>query len=210
MLWVIAAATMIVGTVVGVAQIERQADAGVFEHRARRLSAAWRWSRPTTSARARCCSTCWPTRSPTSARSASSRCSTTRDRPNDRAARLRRAVERASGAGGADDDLPAVARRLPADGRLHREVVRVQRRDQGRLLLAGDHRRADERRLGLLLPAHRRHDVHDADRRRRRGSRRCRRSPARRWSSRRSSIFYLGILPTRVLDWAAASISTIF
>ena len=32
--------------------------------------------RATTSARARCSSTCWPTRSPTSARSASSRCST--------------------------------------------------------------------------------------------------------------------------------------
>ena len=29
------------------------------------------------------------------------------------------------------------------------------------LLLARDHRRADERRLGLLLPADRRHDVHD-------------------------------------------------
>ena len=33
------------------------------------------------------------------------------------------------------------------------------RRRAGRALLAGDHRRADERRLGLLLPAHRRHDV---------------------------------------------------
>ena len=38
--------------------VERQAHAGVLEHRARRLSAASRWSRATTSARARCCSTC--------------------------------------------------------------------------------------------------------------------------------------------------------
>ncbi len=68
---------MIVGTVVGVAQIEREADARVLEHRARRLSARGAACRRTTSARARCCSTCWPTRSPTSARSASSRCSTT-------------------------------------------------------------------------------------------------------------------------------------
>ena len=43
-----------------------------------------------------------------------------------------------------------------------------------------------------------------------RGSRRADAWPARRWWSRRSSIFYLGILPTRVLDWAAASIRTIF
>ena len=45
-----------------------------------------------------------------------------------RAARLRRAGALAPGAGRADDDLPAVARRLPADGRLHRQVVRVHRR----------------------------------------------------------------------------------
>ena len=42
------------------------------------------------------------------------------------------------------------------------------------------------------------------------GSPPCPESPASRWSSRRFSCFYLGILPTRVLDWAAASISTIF
>ena len=63
--------------------------------------------------------------------------------------------------------------------------------------------------VGLLLPAHRRHDVHDAGR------------PAGAASAgaadrrRRAGgvgilVLYLGILPTRVLDWAAASISTIF
>ena len=64
------------------------------------------------------------------------------------------------GAGRADDDLPAVARRVPADRRLHRQVVHLQRRGQRRLLRPGDHRRAVERGLGLLLPAHRRDDVH--------------------------------------------------
>ena len=93
----------------------------------------------------------------------------------------------APGAGGADDGVPAVARRLPAARRVHRQVVRVQRRDRGRLLLAGDHRRADERRLGVLLPAHRRDDVHDAGATTRLASRRCRGSPAPRLSSRRSS-----------------------
>ena len=51
-----------------------------------------------------------------------------------------------SGAGGADDRVPAVARRPAADGRLHRQVVHLQRRGQRRLLRAGDHRHADERR----------------------------------------------------------------
>ena len=60
---------------------------------------------------------------------------------------------------------------FPPLGRLHREVVRLQRRGEGRLHLARDHRRAHQRRLGLLLPADRRHDVHDAERDRRRDSR---------------------------------------
>ncbi len=64
------------------------------------------------------------------------------------------------GAGDADDDLPALARRLPADRGLHRQVVHLQRRDRLRVLLACDHRRPLERRLGLLLPAHRGDDVH--------------------------------------------------
>jgi hypothetical protein len=57
--------------------------------------------------------------------------------------------------------VSAVAGRPSADGRLHRQVVHLQRRRSGRLLLACDHRRADERRLRLLLPPNRRHDVHD-------------------------------------------------
>ena len=73
----------------------------------------------------------------------------------------------------------------------------------------GHHRRADQRRLGLLLPAHRRHDVLTPSD-----------TPARFPPVPRIAgaalvvsailVFYLGILPTRVIDWAAASIATIF
>ena len=86
------------------------------------------------------------------------------DRPNDQVKDYAGLWQRPAGAGGADDDLPAVARRLSADGRLHREMVRVQRGGQGRLHRPGHRRRADQRHLGLLLPAHRGDDVHDADR----------------------------------------------
>src|SRR3954471_4969159 len=43
-------------------------------------------------------------------------------------------------------------------------MVRLQRRGQGRLHRPGHRRCADQRDLGLLLPPHRRDDVHDADR----------------------------------------------
>ena len=52
----------------------------------------------------------------------------TAERPARRAARLRRPVAIAARAGRADDDVPAVARRLSADRRLHRQVVHLQRR----------------------------------------------------------------------------------
>ena len=48
------------------------------------------------------------------------------------AARLRGPLAEPPGAGGADDGVPAVARRVSADGRLHREVVRLQRRRAAR------------------------------------------------------------------------------
>src|SRR4029078_6132085 len=51
--------------------------------------------------------------------------------------------------------------RLPADGRVHRQVVHLLGRRPGRALLAGGHRRSVDRLLGLLLPAHRGDDVHD-------------------------------------------------
>ena len=53
-------------------------------------------------------------------------------------------------------------------------------------------------------------DVHDAERLAGAVSRRCRRWPALALVVSAILIFYLGILPTRVIDWAAASISTIF
>ena len=84
----------------------------------------------------------------------------TRDARQRRSRRLRRARDAPAAARVSDDDLPAVARRLSADRRLHRQVVSVQRRGQRRRLRPCHHRRAHERRLGVLLPARRGDDVH--------------------------------------------------
>ena len=181
-LWVVAAATMIVGTVLGVAQtsLKRMLAYSSIAHggyllvgtrgRQRRrqggdplLPGGLRADQPRRVRRHR-----------------AARLARARQR---RPARLRRALVLAPGAGHADDDLPAVARRLPADGGLHRQVVHLQRRDRLRLLLARDHRRPVERRLGLLLPAHRRDDVHVRARRASGARAAHRRSP---WPASRS------------------------
>ena len=88
----------------------------------------------------------------------------TRERDNDELRDYAGLWHTPSGARRADDRLPALARRAAADRRVHRQVVHLQRRGERGLLLAGDHRRADQRRLGLLLPARRRHDVHGGSR----------------------------------------------
>ena len=84
----------------------------------------------------------------------------TEDHPHDNVRDFAGLWHRRPGMAAADDDLPAVARRAAADGRLRRQVVRVRRRGAGGLLRPGHHRRAHQRRVGLLLPAHRRDDVH--------------------------------------------------
>ena len=55
-----------------------------------------------------------------------------------------------------DAALHAVARRHPADRRLHGQVLAVRRRDRRRLLLAGGDRRPEQRDLALLLRPDRR------------------------------------------------------
>ena len=55
-----------------------------------------------------------------------------------------------------DAAVHAVARRHPADGGVHGQVLAVRRGDRIRVHLAGGHRRAEQRDLPLLLPAHRR------------------------------------------------------
>ena len=57
---------------------------------------------------------------------------------------------------------------FPPTAGLHRQMVSVQRRRQRGRLRPRHHRRADERRLGVLLPAGRGDDVHVGRRRRRR------------------------------------------
>ena len=97
-----------------------EAHARVFEHRARRLPAGRRSSRPTTSAR-RAILFYLLAYAVTNlgAFGVIALLGTARARQR-RAARLRRPVAHAPGAGRADDGLPAVARRLPADRRVHR------------------------------------------------------------------------------------------
>ena len=73
-----------------------------------------------------------------------------------------------------------------------------------------DHRRADERHLRLLLPARRRDDVHGRPRRRAACRARVTGVGMAALAVSIAAIFYLGVLPTQVLDLAANSIATIF
>ena len=111
----------------------------------------------------------------------------TADRPNDQIADYAGLWNERPRSGAAHDVLPALARRIPAARRIHRQMVRVQCGDQGRLRVAGHHRRPDERGVGVLLRARHRDDVHDAGGVACRCSCRCRGSPERRLSRRRSS-----------------------
>ena len=205
----IAAATMILGTVVGVAQSNLKRMLGVFEHRARRISAGGLVAANDVG-KGRDSLLPAGVRRDQPRRLRRDRAARHAGAAERRAARLRRPVAHASPACRADDGMPAVARRAAADRRVHRQVVHLQRRRQRRLLRPGDHRRADQRGVGLLLPARRRDDVH--------GRARCRRPGARAGDGIGMAalalaivaIFYLGILPSQVLTFAAESISTIF
>src|SRR5439155_634298 len=73
-----------------------------------------------------------------------------------RAEGLQRAACPPSVRGLRDAVVHAVARRHSADRRVHGEVLAVQRGDRRALLLAGGDRRPQQRRLALLLRAHRR------------------------------------------------------
>jgi NADH-quinone oxidoreductase subunit N len=123
--------------------------------------------------------------------------------------RLQGPVVRASGARGPDDRVPALAGRPAADGGLRQQVVHLQRGGALRPLRPGYRRHAVERGVGVLLPARRRDDVHgrahEAQPRPAIGA-----VPFLALVASMIALFYLGILPTRVLDLAASSVSTIF
>ena len=75
---------------------------------------------------------------------------------------------------------------------------------------AGHPRRAHQRDLRVLLPPHRRDDVHDGRARARPSSGRLR---GRRWpacSSPSLLVFYLGVMPGRLIALAADSVASIF
>ena len=93
---------------------QHQADAGVLEHRARRLPAA-RHHRRDRHRQGRGAVLPAGLRGRQPRRARHRRAARHAAAPARRAARLRRPVEIASGAGRADDGVPAVARRLPAD-----------------------------------------------------------------------------------------------
>ena len=63
-------------------------------------------------------------------------------------------------AGSHTDDFPALADRHPHDGRVLRQVLRFQRRREGRPDLADVDRCGQQRHRRLLLPSHYRRDVH--------------------------------------------------
>ena len=209
-LWVLAVCTMILGYRRRRGADQPQADARVFEHRARRVPAggAGRGRRdgpgvdPLLPA--------WCTPSPTSAPLPCSRCSARARRRWSTSTTTRACGTRSPALAGAAHRLPAVARRVPADGRLRREVVRVQRRRRRGPVRPRHHRRADQRRLGLLLPAHRRHDVHVGAARRLPLRRSVPGSALAALSLSVVALFYLGVLPTRVLDLAARSVASMF
>ena len=75
--------------------------------------------------------------------------------------RPRRALRAAARARRRADGLPRLAHRHPGDRRLRRQVLPVQRGRRRGLGVAGDRRRPDERRLGVLLPARGGGDVHE-------------------------------------------------
>ncbi len=157
----IAGLTMVLGTVVGVAQIQREAHAGVFQHRARRLPAGrpgggehggeggdsvlpGRRTRSPTSAP----SACWPRSRATIGRTMT--CGTSR----------------ACGASGPGMSalltvfLLSLGGFPPTVGFVAKWYIFNAAVQEG-LIVAGDPRRADQRRVRVLLSAHRRHDVHD-------------------------------------------------
>ena len=81
--------------------------------------------------------------------------------------------------------------------------------DAGRAGIARHSRRAHERRLRLLLPPHRRADVHDGRTRARPPSRGVRLAMAGMLLAL-VAVFYLGVLPGRLLSIAAESVASIF
>jgi len=191
----VAAATMIVGTVVGVAQYQRQADARVLEHRAlaatapRAVSGNDLGKGAVAFLPADLCLTNIgafgvivlleiaigrTTRSPTTPVSA-----------------------RSSRSCRADDDFPALARRFPADGGLHREVVRVSAAIKSGFVWLAIIGVLTKRRLGVFYLRIIVIDVHDPSSETIARFRPCRRSPAPHSSSPLIAIVYLGILPTR-------------
>ena len=102
----------------------------------------------------------------------------------------------------------AVARRHPADGRLHGQALDLQRRHRGGLRVAGGDRRAQQRRLPLLLRPRRRVHVDEG------GDGRHRRiapGPALTVALgvALAATLFIGVYPAAVFEFAEASARTL-
>ena len=205
---VIAGATMIVGTVVGVAQtnVKRMLAYSSIAHAGYLLLGLIAANGDGQGAR--CCSTCWPTPSRTSARFGIVALLGTRTNEHDE-------LRDFAACGTTRPGLAALMTVFllslggfpPTAGFIGKWYIFTAA--VRRLLLARHHRRAHQRRLGLLLPAHRRHDVHG-------GGKREAETPAVSPLATAGlalavvGIFYLGILPSGIINIALSSIDTIF
>ena len=154
---VLAIVTMTVGNIAALTQTQHQADARVFVDRARRLSAD-RHRRRAPYARRH-----GDARLPVHLRVHAARrvrgrhrCCGGSDVIGDELKDFSGLAFRQPVRGVRDAAVHAVARRHSADGRVHGQVLAVRRGDRRRLLLAGGHRRPEQRDLALLLRPHRR------------------------------------------------------
>ena len=203
--WVIAAATMIVGTVVGVAQsnVKRMLAYSSIAHGGYLLVGARRGQRRR-ARRAMLFYLLAYAVTNLGAFGVIALLEHARSRRTTSCATTPGLWHAPSGAGGADDDVPAVARRAsrrrPASSASGTSSAPRCRPATTWLAIIGV---LTERRLGLLLPARRRDDVHDAgDAEARRSAAHCRSMAALTIAI--AAIFYLGILPTQVLNLACA------
>ena len=108
---------------------------------------------------------------------------------------------------GGDAAVHAVARRHSADGGVHGEVLAVRRRDRIGVCVAGGDRRAEQRRVAVLLHPHRR--LHDAEERA--AGSEPRQSPALAFAMGVAVVatLLLGVYPQPLFEFAQASAATL-
>ena len=133
-----------------------------------------------------------------------------RDKRQRQPSRLRGSVAHAPRARRVDDRVPALARRPAADGRLHRQVVHLQCRRQRRLLQSCRSSACSPASISVFFYLRVVVMMYMAEREGEAVQVRVTGVGMAALAVSIAAIFYLGVLPTKVLDLAASSISTIF